>query len=100
LRKRLLKKIVKKEEKDYGEVWCISKHLLATAMRLSEVGTKFLHDGKKEEAEEIFMDSFNIYSMFWAVNGFIDSNPLEKPSKTKLSKISDTLKKMLDCCKE
>jgi len=102
LRKRLLKKLVKKKEGDYGETWCISKHLLSTSMRLTEVGTKFLHDGKKEDAKEMFIDAFNIYSMFWTINGFvdIDSNSEEKPSKTKLSKISNALKKMLDCCKE
>src|SRR3989344_2422989 len=36
LRKRLLKKIVKE---NYAENWCISKHLLAATMRLTEVGT-------------------------------------------------------------
>ena len=37
LRKNLMLKIIPSYE---GEVWCISKHLLATAMRLMEVGTK------------------------------------------------------------
>ncbi len=35
MRKELLKKIVKDPE---GEVWCISKHLLAASYRLMEVG--------------------------------------------------------------
>ena len=39
MRKTLLKKIIKEPE---GEVWCISKHLLAASMRLMEVGTKQL----------------------------------------------------------
>ena len=47
MRKELLKKIIKDYE---GEVWCISKHLLAASMRLMEVGTKQLGLGKKEEA--------------------------------------------------
>ena len=39
IRKTLLKEIIKDYE---GEVWCISKHLLAASMRLMEVGTKTL----------------------------------------------------------
>ncbi len=35
IRKELLKKIIKDYE---GEVWCISKHLLAASMRLMEGG--------------------------------------------------------------
>ena len=71
LRKKLLAKIVKKEKRkdDNSEKWCISKHLLAASMRLTEVGTKYLHEGKKKEAEESFYEAFNLYSMFWAVNG-------------------------------
>ncbi|MBU3923625.1 MAG: hypothetical protein KJ592_01795 [Nanoarchaeota archaeon] len=100
VRKRLLAKIVKREDGDYGETWCISKHLLATSMRLTEVGTKYLHDGKKVDAEEMFADAFDMYSMFWAVNGFLSSLSSGKSSKSKISKISDKLKGMLDCCKE
>ena len=37
LRKNLMLKIIPSYE---GEVWCISKHLLAASMRLMEVGTK------------------------------------------------------------
>src|SRR3972149_10239328 len=37
MRTELLKKIIKDYE---GEVWCISKHLLAATMRLIEVGPK------------------------------------------------------------
>ena len=37
MRKNLMQKIIPSYE---GEVWCISKHLLASAMRLMEVGTK------------------------------------------------------------
>lgn len=110
LRKKLLKHIVKKDND--SENWCISKHLLATAIRLSEVGTKFLHEGKKKEAEELFIESFNVYSMFWVINGAVKQNTLiqnshNKPSEkeinikeTKQSKISQLIKKILDCCKE
>ena len=47
--KTLLKKIIKNPE---GEIWCISKHLLAASMRLMEVGTKTLGQGQKKEAQE------------------------------------------------
>src|SRR3972149_11116155 len=47
MRKALLKKIITQYE---GEVWCISKHLLAASMRVMEVGTKQLSMGHKEEA--------------------------------------------------
>ncbi len=100
LRKKLLAKIVKKD--DGSEKWCISKHLLATSMRLFEVGIKSLHSGKKEEAEEMFYDSFNLYSLFWTING-VGGNSLSKKgniAESKLSKISESIKKLLDCCKE
>lgn len=101
LRKRLLKKIVKEND---GENWCISKHLLATSMRLMEVGNKYLHSGNKKKAENIFYDAFNIYSMFWAVNGVVDKKKFKEIGKSvgskKLSKISLIVKKILDCCKE
>ncbi len=100
IRKRLLVKIVKRKDGDFGEQWCISKHLLATSMRLTEVGTKYLHDGNKKDAEEIFMDAFNMYSMFWAVNGFLGTTSFGKPTKSKMSILSTKLKSLLDCCKE
>ncbi len=100
LRKKLLKKIVKKDNKDYSEKWCISKHLLATTMRLVEVGTKYLHEGKKKEAEDVFYGAFNLYSLFWAVNNAVEIDKKDKLSSSKLSRISQILKKILDCCKE
>lgn len=100
IRKKLLAKIVERKEGDYSEKWCISKHLLATSMRLTEVGTKYLHDGKKKEAEETYADAFNTYNLFWAVNGFVKLGDSKKVEKSKMSKISQMMKKMLDCCKE
>jgi len=98
LRKKLLEKIVKKN--DESEKWCISKHLLATSMRLSEVGTKYLHDGKKQDAEDAFLEAFNLYSLFWALNGIGKVDEKLKITESKLSKISNLVKKLLDCCKE
>ena len=99
LRKKLLARIVKKEENDESEKWCISKQLLATSMRLTEVGTKYLHEGRKKEAEDVFIEAFNIYSLFWALN-MRKINKAEKINESKLSKISQLIKKVLDCCKE
>ena len=59
MRKELLKKIIKEYE---GEVWCISKHLLAASMRLMEVGTKQLGQGKQAEAEDLFRKAYELYS--------------------------------------
>ncbi len=65
MRKGLLKKIIKQYD---GEVWCISKHLLAASYRLMEYGTKCLGRGKKKEAGEVFEKAYNLYSLFWALN--------------------------------
>ena len=97
-RKKLMLKIVKKD--DDSEKWCISKHLLASSMRLIEVGTKYLHDNKKKEAEDCFIEAFNLYSLFWAVNGIGSVEEKNKINESKLSKISQLIKKILDCCKE
>lgn len=65
MRKELLKKIIKEYE---GELWCISKHLLAASMRLIEVGTKQLGMNKKDEAYDLFGKAYHLYSLFWALN--------------------------------
>lgn len=64
-RKELLKKIIKDPE---GEIWCISKHLLAASYRLMEVGTKQLSMDKKTEAYEFFEKAYNMYALFWGLN--------------------------------
>ena len=58
IRKDLLKKIIKDYE---GEVWCISKHLLAASMLLMEVGTKQLSMGNNEEAKDLFEKAYGLY---------------------------------------
>lgn len=50
LRKTLMQKIIPSYE---GEVWCISKHLLASSMRLMEVGTKQQSLHNTEEAYKL-----------------------------------------------
>ncbi|MFA6423337.1 MAG: hypothetical protein WCW17_02690 [Patescibacteria group bacterium] len=109
IRKDLLKKIVKDPE---GEVWCISKHLLAASMRLMEVGTKAYDRGNKDDAKEYFEKAYNLYSLFWGLNmnvidtkniKKIDDNQINKNDKEKtglMKKLGTLVKKTVDCCLE
>jgi hypothetical protein len=109
IRKALLKKIIKEYE---GEVWCISKHLLAASYRLMEVGTKQLEMGHKEEAYSLFEYAYNLYSLFWGLNmklipigeiKKIDEHAINKKDKEKKSimgKLGDLVQKVIDCCIE
>lgn len=65
MRKNLMLKIIPSYE---GEVWCISKHLLATSMRLMEVGTKQQSMGNTEEAYGLFNQAYDLYCLFWGLN--------------------------------
>jgi len=116
MRKSLLKKIIKDYE---GEVWCISKHLLAASMRIMEVGTKALTKGDKKSAAEFFQKSYKLYNLFWGLNlGVIKTKDIkrkddgridllsedEKSKKTAtvgiFDKIGALVKKAVDCCIE
>jgi len=109
MRKELLKKIIKEYE---GEVWCISKHLLAASMRLMEVGTKYLGQGNEKDAKDLFSKAYDLYSLFWGLNlkllnvadiKKIDDNQLNVHDKKKegfLGKIGEIVKKIIDCCIE
>lgn len=95
-RKNLLQKIIPSYE---GEVWCISKHLLATSMRLMEVGTKQQSLGRDEEAYKLFNSAYDMYCLFWGLNmGMIETKNLKwvEPEVEELKKItakaSETLK--------
>lgn len=68
MRKELMERIVKKSTAENGEVWCISKHLLAGAMRLMEVGTKAIAAGNREDAYNLFNKAYDLYSLFWGIN--------------------------------
>ena len=68
MRKGLMERIVDKSSAEGGEVWCISKHLLAASMRLMEVGTKALGAGNKADAYAMFEKSYDLYSLFWGLN--------------------------------
>lgn len=75
MRKDLLKEIIKEYD---GEVWCISKHLLASSYRLMEYGTKHLGRGNVELAKDVFEKAYGLYSLFWGLNmGLIKSEDIE-----------------------
>ena len=79
MRKELMERIVKKSSGEDGEVWCISKHLLAASMRLYEVGTKAMGAGRKKEAYEMFSKAYDLYSLFWGLNmHLIDLNGVQE----------------------
>src|SRR3990170_3007178 len=112
MRTELMKQIIKDYE---GEVWCISKHLLAASMRLMEVGTKELKKGDKEKAWDLFEKSYKLYSLFWGLNlkeipvestANIDSKEIkflnekfeEKNSSSVFSKLGTLVNKAINCC--
>ena len=77
IRKDLMARVV--DKKAEGEIWCISKHLLAASMRLLEVGTKALSADKKEDAYSLFNKAYDLYSLFWGLNmKLIDVKGVEK----------------------
>src|SRR3989339_691911 len=101
IRKALLARMIDRHE---GETWCISKHLLASCMRIMEVATKLQTDGKKKEAEEMFSTAYQVYSLFWAVRlKLIDLHGVKKTNiKPPAGSWSyeDIVNKLVDCCKE
>ena len=120
MRIELMKELIKDYE---GEVYCISKHLLAASMRLMEVGTKELKKGDKTKANKMFDKSYQLYSLFWGLNLGIAkiSNSTRKADEvlqmtnefqmindknnksTKVSvfsKLNTFIQKALDCCRE
>lgn len=111
IRKEILAKLVKDVEPG-SEVWCISKHLLAASMRLIEVGTKYYQEGKKEEGKNLFSKAYDLWSLFWGLNlklidvgevKKIEENQLNIHDKKKtgfLGKLSEIVKKIIDCCIE
>jgi len=108
IRKDLLKKLIKEYE---GEVWCISKHLLAASMRLMEVGTKSLSQDKKADAKDYFDKAYTLYNLFWAINlklinvgeikkiGDKDISRNKKSGKV-FDRLGELIKKAIDCCIE
>ena len=87
-RKNLLQKIIPSYE---GEVWCMSKHLLATSMRLMEVGTKQQTLGHDEEVYKMFNTAYDMYCLFWGLNmGMMETKDLKwiEPDLEEVKKIT------------
>jgi hypothetical protein len=111
MRGDLLKKLVKDVEPG-SERWCISKHLLASSMRLMEVGTKANAADKKDDAKDLFEKAYQLYSLFWGLNlkvidlgdvKKIDDNQIDKKDDDKkgiMAKLGKMVKYVVDCCKE
>jgi hypothetical protein len=105
VRKESLKQLVGTHE---GETWCATKHLLATTMRLIEVGVKLQSEGKKEEAKKVFDNAYKIYSIFWALrlklitvkNVVEESKKGEVVAKEKPWTTEDLVTRLADCCNE
>ena len=109
MRKELLKKIIKDSE---GEVWCISKHLLAASMRLIEVGTKYQNQGKKKEAKDLYYKAYDLYSLFWGINlQIIDIGEVKKIENSQINKedkgkedltkrLDKLVQDLINCCEE
>ncbi len=121
MRTSLMKEIIKDYE---GEVWCISKHLLSSSMRLMEVGTKELKKAEAlrglertkgiEGANNLFEKSYQLYSLFWGLNlsknekikpkndniDFIDETGQKKTTESVFSKLGQVVQKAIDCCRE
>lgn len=111
MRTELMREIIKDYE---GEVWCISKHLLAASMRLMEVGTKELKKGNKKKSEQLFAKSYELYTLFWGLNlsgdtklkskkdeiNYIDEKGSQKGSTSVFSKLGQVVQKAIDCCIE
>jgi hypothetical protein len=111
MRTSLMKEIIK----DYaGEEWCIGKHLLASSMRVMEVGTKELKKGETKKAKDLFDKSFHLYSLFWGLvlsnnesvkaKGdtveFINEKGNHMGEESVFAKLGNILQKALDCCRE
>ncbi len=124
LRKNLMMKIIPSYE---GEVWCISKHLLASCMRLMEVGTKQQSLKHTEEAYKLFNQAYDLYCLFWGLNmnmlniedvkwiedkkeevkvlsakldKVMPANIQTEEHKGAFSKMKSFVKKAVDCCIE
>jgi len=99
MRKNLMKKMIDQHE---GETWCISKHLLATAMRLIEVGTKLQSENQKDEAKKFFDYAYKLYSLFWGLRlKLIDIKDIKQTAAgDKPWTLEDVVNKLVDCCDE
>ena len=95
LRKNLMLKVIPQYE---GEVWCISKHLLASSMRLMEVGTKQQSLKNDEQAYQLFSQAYDLYCLFWGLNMNmlnVDDVKWVEDNMENIKKISDQTSKIV-----
>ncbi len=107
IRKSLLARMIDRHE---GETWCVCKHLLATTMRLIEVGTKLKADGDGAKAKETFDYAYRIYSLFWGLRlKLIDMKDIKKVAANESIRqaqdkkpwtLTDIVDKLVNCCDE
>ncbi len=97
VRKQLLAKLMPHHE---GETWCISKHLLATTMRLIEVGNKLQSEGQKDKAKSMFDNAYKIYSIFWALKLKLISGQKLKDTARSSTRLEDLVSQLANCCDE
>lgn len=66
-----------------SQLWCLQKHLLSTAFRLSEVAVKNMALGNNDKAVENLKDSIDLYqSVFLVVQlGGLDGNDGQSKGK-------------------
>jgi len=97
VRKQMLAKLMPHHE---GETWCISKHLLATTMRLIEVGNKLQSEGQKDKAKNMFDSAYKIYSIFWALKLKLISGEKLKDTARNSTRLEDLVSQLANCCDE
>ena len=99
VRKAMLARLIDKNAHE-GETWCISKHLLATTMRLIEVGTKFRSEGRGNDARDMFEKAYRVYAIFWALKlQLISAEKIQKTAHTS-SHFEELVNKLANCCDE
>ncbi len=97
MRKQFLAQLMPENE---GETWCIAKHLLASTMRLIEVGNKLQSEGKKEKAKETFEGAYKVYSIFWALKLKLVTGEKVKDAAKGATQFEDLVNKLAACCDE
>lgn len=97
-RKELLGRLIDQHE---GETWCACKHLLATSMRLIEVGTK-LRATDKASAKVMFERAYRMYALFWGLRlKLIKTADLPKvPAEERPWTVQDIVARLVNCCDE
>jgi len=66
IRQQVMEQLVKSS--DNAETWCMSKHLLAAAMRFFETGSKYLSMGDNNTAMRYFKLAKSLHGKFLGLN--------------------------------